>query len=198
MTLPKNKILHDFSWCHALHQKIDEFSGVLEGHPISLVVSAWWKEQFTRNIRNEIQLPLSSPDHVASQTITPNEFERDMKGGDLNRCPTPKSGSMRQHVHQEFQVPKTENFLKLMFGYFGGVSFPWSRIQHSLQQRWGFLHVRYLKCLVTHVRNPYLEDWNETYIPVGTAWKTAAWDDMILGKNRWSPYILIGDELHAF
>ena len=24
------------------HYQIDEFSGILEGHPISLVVSAWW------------------------------------------------------------------------------------------------------------------------------------------------------------
>ncbi len=46
--------------------------------------------------------------------------------------------------HQEFQVPKME-VLNLIADYFGGWFFPYII---SLQLMWGFLHFRYLKCLV--------------------------------------------------
>ena len=65
--------------------------------------------------------------HVGSSGPTFNLAEIDGAGGTLTsswrwwakECLNPKISAMKRMLHQEFQVPKMEGFLNLIYGYFG-------------------------------------------------------------------------------
>ena len=76
--------------------------------------------------------------------------------------PTKRKGksnmNMLIYFHQEFQVPKMEvlNLIRLFCGWV----FPYISLTYSLY-RWGFLHFRYLKCLVIF---PVMDPCDERYM----------------------------------
>ena len=62
--------------------------------------------------------------------------------------------------HQEFQVPEIKMEVLNLISLFWGVGFPYISLKYRLH-RWGFLHFRYLKCLVNVLPIHTLDLWTQ-------------------------------------